>query len=286
MYDVIVTGADGFIGRAVVRRFSEDGNEVFAAGRRHGDIADPAFWRELPAARVMVHLAGRSFVPDSWTDKAGFMQANVIGTQNALDWCKRQGASMVFASAYLYGVPQKLPISEDDPVNPNNPYGLSKRLAEQVCEFAARHEGVSVTALRIFNVYGHRQRSEFLIPTLISQILTNTEVKVMDLEPRRDYIFIEDVVDAIVRATRTKAGYHCLNIGSGVSLTVGEIIEIMQRVCGTSLPVVSSCVTRRNEIPDVRADITRAKAVLGWAPQWDFQAGIGAILKELRVDGA
>jgi GDP-4-dehydro-6-deoxy-D-mannose reductase len=286
MYDVVVTGADGFMGRAVVQRFREAGTEVYAAGRRQGDIADGAFWRDLPPARVIAHLAGRSFVPDSWTDKAGFMQANVIGTQHALEWCKRHGANMVFASAYLYGVPQKLPIGEDDPVNPNNPYALSKRLAEQLCEFAALHEGVPVTVLRIFNVYGHGQRPEFLIPRLMSQMLSDSEVKVMDLEPRRDYIFIEDVVEAIVLAARRRAGYHCINIGSGTSLAVRDIIDIIQRVCKTDLPIVSSCETRLNEIPDVRADITRAKTVLGWKPGWDFESGIGAMLKELRVDRA
>lgn len=286
MNDVVVTGAGGFIGRAVVRRFREAGTEVLAVGRREGDIADPAFWQGLPPARALIHLAGRSFVPDSWTDKDGFLRANVIGTQHALDWCKRHGAAMVFASAYVYGVPQRLPIGESDPVNPNNPYAMSKRLAEQLCEFAALHEGVPVTALRIFNVYGHGQRPEFLIPTLMSQILSESEVKVMDLEPRRDYIFIEDVVEAIVLAARGRADYHCLNIGSGTSLAVRDIIEIMQRVCDTDLPVVSSCETRRNEIPDVRADITRAETVLGWKPGWDFESGIGAILKELRVDRA
>ena len=285
MCDVVVTGAGGFIGRAVMRRFKEAGIESLAVRRQEGDIADAALWQGLPAAKVLVHLAGRSFVPDSWTDRAGFLWANVIGTQHALDWCKRHGAGMVFASAYTYGVPQRLPVSESDPVNPNNPYAVSKRLAEQLCEFAAVYEGVPVTALRIFNVYGHEQRPEFLIPTLLSQILSGSEVRVMDLEPRRDYIFIEDVVDAIVLATRGQAGYHCLNIGSGTSLAVREIIEIMQRVCGKDLPVVSSCVERRNEIPDVRADITRAEAVLGWKPRWNFEAGIGAILKELRVDG-
>ncbi|MCQ1774923.1 NAD(P)-dependent oxidoreductase [Neorhizobium galegae] len=279
MTDAVVTGAGGFIGRNLIRALENQGTATLALDRTH-DVSDPAMWRALPPASVLFHLAGRSYVPDSWTNASSFLATNVVGTQNALEWCKRHGARMVFASAYVYGVPARLPIRESDPVNPNNPYAVSKRFAEQLCEFAAIHEDVPVTALRIFNVYGPGQRPEFLIPMLISQISSRSSVNVMDLTPRRDFVYIDDVVDAFIAALQAPDGYNCLNIGSGISLSVQDIIDVIQEVCGTSLPVSSSCAARRNEILDVRADIGCAEKMIAWRPKWDFSAGIKAMIAE------
>ncbi|MBX4961161.1 NAD-dependent epimerase/dehydratase family protein [Rhizobium binae] len=280
MVDAIVTGAGGFLGKRLAERLGRDGFDVLALDRTHGDISEEGMWQELPAARTLFHLAGRTFVPDSWTQAPSFMAANVLGTQHALNWCKRHKAKLVFASAYVYGVPEQLPIQESDPVRPNNPYALSKHLAEQLCEFAATHEQIPVVVLRLFNIYGAGQRPDFLIPTLLNRIRAKQDIEVMDLSPRRDYVFVDDVLSAFTKAMDVPDGYHCLNIGSGRSYSVQEIIDILQEAAGTALPVVSSCAVRRNEIPDVRADITRARAVLGWRPEWDLPAGIRELMKE------
>ncbi|MBX4952466.1 NAD(P)-dependent oxidoreductase [Rhizobium binae] len=280
MVDAIVTGAGGFLGKRLAKRLGRDGFDVLALDRTHGDISEEGMWQELPAARRLFHLAGRTFVPDSWTQAPSFMAANVLGTQHALNWCKRHKAKLVFASAYVYGVPERLPIQESDPVRPNNPYALSKHLAEQLCEFAATHERIPVVALRLFNIYGAGQRPDFLIPTLLNRIRAKQDIEVMDLSPRRDYVFVDDVLSAFTKAMDVPDGYHCINIGSGRSYSVQEIIDILQEAAGTALPVVSSCAVRRNEIPDVRADITRARAVLGWRPEWDLPAGIRELMKE------
>ncbi|WP_064693908.1 NAD-dependent epimerase/dehydratase family protein [Rhizobium aegyptiacum] len=280
MVDAIVTGAGGFLGKRLVERLEQAGVDVLALDRTHGDISQEGMWKDLPPARTLFHLAGRTFVPDSWTQGPSFTAANVLGTQQALNWCKRHKARLIFASAYVYGVPERLPIRETDPVRPNNPYALSKHLAEQLCAFAATHEEIPVVVLRLFNIYGIGQRPEFLIPTLLNQVRTKQEIQVMDLSPRRDYVFVDDVLNALTKAMGVSEGYHCINIGSGTSHSVQEIIEILQEAAGTDLPVVSSCAVRRNEIPDVRADITRARAVLGWRPEWDLPAGIRALMKE------
>lgn len=279
MHEVLVTGAGGFVGKALCRRLSNEGRRVRALTRTDGDVTDPAFWSRLPPARVMAHLASRSYVPESWNSPAEFIAQNVIGTQLALDWCRRHGARMVFASAYVYGIPQRLPIHETDAVNPNNPYALSKFLAEQCAAFASRFSGTNATVLRIFNVYGAGQRDEFLLPTLVKQ-LRGPEIRVMDLAPRRDYVYIDDVVDAVVRALDAPAGFHCINIGSGQSHSVAEVISALQAVAGTSLAVVSSAIYRPQEIPDVRADISRAQDVLGWKPVYDLAAGLFHTLEE------
>ena len=277
MNDVVVTGAAGFIGKALCRRLKADGVAVHPHGRCDGDISMPDTWRAMPPARVLVHLAGRSYVPDSWNDGPGFLQSNVVGTEYALDYCRRHGARMVYVSAYLYGVPGRLPIAESDPVRPNNPYALTKHLAEQLCRFYGDYRGVPVTVLRLFNVFGPGQRESFLVPTIIKQVRSGNAIRVMDLAPRRDYVFVEDVVDAICRSLQQKQAFQVLNIGSGQSYSVREIIEQIQQAAGTNLPVISLGQERPQEIPDVRADITLARRMLGWEPRWSFSRGIAAI---------
>ncbi len=278
MIDVIVTGASGFIGRALCQRLRADGFSLLALGRDDGDVAHAQTWDALPAAKVVIHAAGRSYVPDSWKDGAAFLRSNVLGTENALAYCRRHSSRMVYVSAYIYGIPETLPIAESHPVKPNNPYALSKHLAEQLCGFAGTYQQLPVTVLRLFNVFGPGQRDEFLIPAIVAQVKAGKDVRVLDLKPRRDYVYLADVVDAIMRAATLADGFRILNIGSGTSQSVQEVIDHIQAAAGTTLPVISSNQERPQEIPDVRADITQARRVLGWEPRWSFRQGAQQLL--------
>jgi len=276
----LVTGAAGFIGRALVRALSQAGHAVIALTRSDGDVTDPATWRPLPAVDHVFHLAARSYVPDSRRDPSGFHHTNVNGTVQAREYCRAHGAHLVFVSAYVYGVPQRLPIREDDPVAPNNPYAQSKVAAEQVCASHAATTDLPVTVVRPFNVFGPGQRREFLIPTILDQVRHGGTIRVKDLAPRRDYVFIDDLVAALIATIENPAGYRVFNIGLGVSYSVREIIDIVQTVAGTGLPVVSDEEARPDEIPEVRADVARARKVLGWTPRYMFAEGIERLLRD------
>jgi len=282
MIDVIVTGAQGFIGQSVVKRLRENGANILTLDRADGDIASEKTWKRLPEAHSVIHLAGRSFVPESWQMSGNFIETNVVGTQRALDYCKEYGARMIYANAYIYGIPKRLPIVENDPINPNNPYAISKYIGEQLCEFSNRYQNVSATVLRIFNVYGSGQKKNFLIPSLVSQVLNDKEVNVMDLEPRRDYIHVQDVADAFVKSMDAPDGYNCVNIGSGVSYSVHEVVEMIQFLAGTKLSVISESTERFQEIPNVIANVSRAKKILNWTPAITLEEGLGEMLKVLR----
>lgn len=285
MIDAIVTGASGFIGAALCQRLRAGNVSVHALGRGDGDVADPRIWEALPPAKTVIHLAGRSYVPESWKDSPAFLQSNVVGTENALSYCRRHGSRMVFISAYVYGIPKSLPIAEGHPVVPNNPYALSKHLAEQLCTFAGTYQQLPVTVLRLFNVFGPGQRAEFLIPAIVAQIKAGEDICVLDLKPRRDYVYLDDVLDAIIHATTLPDGCRILNIGSGVSLSVQDVVDQIQAIAETKLPVISSAQERLQEIPDVRADIALARQVLGWEPRWSFSQGVQKLLSvESRRD--
>jgi len=275
----LVTGAAGFLGRALARALAEAGHNVTALAHSDGDVADAATWARLPAAQHVFHLAARSYVPDSWHDPAGFLSTNVNGTVQALDYCRRTGAHLVFASTSLFGPPNRLPVREDDTAEPNTPYALSKLLAEQACAFYAAAMQVNATVVRPFNIYGPGQRPEFLIPAIVDQIRRGrVEIRVKSLAPRRDFVFLDDVVAALIRTMAEPAGYRVINIGSGVSHSAREVVDVIQAAAGTRLPVVSDEETRSGEMPDVYADISRAREILGWAPSLTFEQGIARLL--------
>jgi nucleoside-diphosphate-sugar epimerase len=271
---VLVTGASGFIGSHLVPRLREGGHEVIEANRKSGDVADESVWRSFPAADVVVHLAGRSFVPDSWADPGAFLRTNLLGTVAALGYCRTRGARLVFPSSYMYGSPDRLPIPETAPLVAQNPYALSKKLAEDACAFFANSFGVSVTILRPFNVYGPSQSDDFLIPTIVKQAISCREIRVKDIAPRRDYVYVHDVVEAIVKSLVGPRSFGVFNIGSGVSHSVAEVVRTIQEVWGTSLPVHSDEVRRTDEVMDTVADVANAERALGWKPRFTLRQGL------------
>jgi nucleoside-diphosphate-sugar epimerase len=270
----LVSGARGFIGRHLVAELSRPGCSIVAIGSADGDIAEASTWQRLPPVETVVHLAARSFVPDSWNDPSDFMRVNVLGTCAALDYCRRQGARLVFVSSYLYGKPDHLPISERAPLIATNPYALSKKLAEEACQFHAEHCGVDVTVLRPFNIYGVGQPEHFLVPTILGQLQRGGEIRVKDLDPRRDYVYVRDVVAAIELAAKAWRGYRVFNIGTGTSHSVAELIDTIQQLWGVQVPVVSSEERRKSEIMDTIADIQAARTELGWEPRYALRDGL------------
>jgi nucleoside-diphosphate-sugar epimerase len=277
---VLVTGATGFIGTPLARAL-EKNHQVKRLSRGSGDIADPETLLHLESVDHVFHLAGRTFVPTSWEDPVGFLGTNVIGTSNVLALCRRVSAPLTFVSAYVYGKPEKLPVTEDATPRPNNPYALSKHLAEQLCQFGAQHDGLEVTVIRPFNIYGPGQAEHFLIPTIVRQMREGGPIKVMDVAPRRDYLHVDDLVDLLI-ATLSKRDktYRVINAGSGESRSVREIVDIVQSVAGTTLPVVDEGQARYEEIDDVRADITLARQALGWSPRIPLRTGIERLLRD------
>ncbi len=279
---VLVTGGSGFLGRHVVARLSMEGFVVDAPGREVLDIAENRFPEE--AAEVVVHLAARTFVPDSWTDPAGFYRVNTQGTVNVLDYCRRTGAELVNVSGYCYGRPSRLPIAETEPLQPNNPYAFSKASAEEAGRFYSRTLGVAVTTLRPFNLYGPGQPANFLIPSIVAQALdpATPAIVLQDTTPRRDYVHVEDVAAAICLFARRRGGREVYNVGSGRSYSVAEVAGLVLDAAGIDKSVTDLGKVRPNEIPDTVADISAIRDDVGWTPKVEFADGLARLVASLR----
>lgn len=285
MSKILVTGASGFIGRALTSRLKTLGVAVASLDSVVGDIANRETLAKFAQQNIahVFHLAGKTFVPNSWDDPQAFCQTNVLGTVNVLEFCRKNRIPTTYISAYVYGHPDSLPIGESSAIRPSNPYALTKRLAEEACEFYASAYDLPVTTIRPFNVYGIGQAEFFLIPEIISQALNGGEkIVVKDLAPKRDYVYLEDLVTALLATLDKPNGYRVYNIGSGISLSVQEVIDVIQDIMGTKKEVVSDNVPRINELLDVVADISKAERELGWRPETSFHAGIEDIIRSER----
>jgi GDP-4-dehydro-6-deoxy-D-mannose reductase len=278
MAKILVTGANGFIGSHLIPVLMADGAEVFSVDIKEGDISNKSTWDNYPKAEIVIHLAGKSFVPDSWNDPSAFFKCNLLGTIESLNYCRKYNASLIFLSSYMYGNPTKQPIAEKTPLEANNPYALSKKLSEEACKFYSEHLGINVTVLRVFNVYGPGQPGNFLIPLIINQIKEGKFIRVKDLEPKRDFVFVGDLVRAICLSAKLAKGYNVINIGSGKSYSVDEIISLIQELMGTALPVYSSNERRKDEIFDTISDISLARMIINWTPNWSIKEGLSACL--------
>jgi nucleoside-diphosphate-sugar epimerase len=272
---VLVTGASGFLGGHVARRVRAAGVDVVAPSRSDGfDLLRD----ELPLDGVdhLFHIAGRTGVVAAWEEPGDFFALNAGGTVRVLEQCRRARVPVTYVSAYLYGQPRELPIAEDHPVVPDNPYAFSKHAAEEACRFYARYLDVPVTIVRPFNIYGPGQPASFLVPTVVAQVLDEAcqTIEVMDLAPRRDYVFVADVVDALFASLAAPAG-SLFNVGSGESHSVGELVDLACRVAGVSKTRRAIApAARRGEIDDVVADISAIRRAIGWAPRVSLEQGL------------
>ena len=278
---VLVTGADGFIGAHLVRALRAAGHVVVTHTRRQGDIRNCLL--NFEGVGHVFHLAARTFVPESWSAPLGFYEVNLLGTVNVLEYCRASGASLTMVSSYVYGVPSRLPISEDEPLCAFNPYSHTKILAEETGLYYQRQFGVPLTIIRPFNIYGPGQNRRFLIPTILNQAVDPRQATIIvaDLRPRRDYIFIADLIDLLVRTAFRREG-GIFNAGSGSSWGVGEVIAMVNGLLPVPKPVHVNGPMRPDEVIDVIADISRARHEFGWAPQVTLLDGLLNTLAWIR----
>lgn len=277
MKKILVTGGNGFIGKHITKHLIDHGYDVLAPSSGELDITDRTCWDKWEEQNIvhLVHLAGKTFVPDSWDNPEQFFQTNGMGTLNAVSFCRKQKIGMTHISAYIYGQPEFNPIPETALARPNNPYAGSKYIAEEICGLFGKCFDMDITVLRLFNIYGPGQGGHFLIPFIVKQALGETDtITVQDLEPKRDYVYIDDVCMAIELSVQKTKGYNLFNIGSGDSYSVREIIEKVQEAAGTCKAICSANNVRKNELNDVVADVGLIGRIWGWKPQITLEDGL------------
>ena len=287
---VLVTGATGFVGRAVVRQLTMAGHSVVGFARksmpcscelRTGDILDLAGLEQVvKGADAVCHLAALTLVRESFEEPVRYFRVNVSGTLNLLDAMNAEAQRcgrplrLVFASTgAVYGAPERQPITEAQEPAPGNPYGASKLAAETVIGYQVALGAISAVTLRTFNVagavdgHGDPDTSRIIPKTLLVAAGQADRLNVNgDGSAIREYTHVCDLARAYAAAldVADPAGHRIYNVGSGVGVSIREVIEITDRITGRPVPVRWGPPVR--EPRELRADSSRINAELGWRP--------------------
>lgn len=274
--NILVIGAGGFIGKHLVEGLQRTEVKVLEHTRKDGDITKEHVLERYRCVDCVYHLAAKTFVPDRWEEPGEFLDNNIKGLINVLEFCRKNAVPLIFLSSYLYGQPMYLPIDEKHTCSAVSPYHLSKKLGEDICKFYSRYYHVDIVVIRPFNVYGPGQREDYLLSKIYRQLMDDTRdtVEVFDLQPKRDFIYISDLVKMLIMLKDKVKGYEVYNIGSGCSYSVAEVIEIMQREFHTNKKLVEIGVRRQNEVMDCVADVTKFNTLVGKIETLSLAEGI------------
>lgn len=286
-----VTGSSGFIGSHLVHALKKLNIKILEISRsvNSTDITNWEQVENLQPQDLVYHLAGITNIREAFANPRHVYLTNYIGTLNILEWCRIHDIKkMVFVSTFVYGIPEYLPIDEKHPVNPNNPYSQSKLLSEKLCEGYCRDYGLNVVILRLFNIYGPGQKGDFLIPRILCQ-LAGGEVVLGNPVPKRDFLYLDDVVEALLATSRSSiSGFNVINIGSGRSYSVEEIANMLVGIyfeqTGKNVLIKYMKDKRRGEIADTAANIEKAKNILKWRPEVDINTGLRLTLRAYLDD--
>jgi UDP-glucuronate 4-epimerase len=311
---VLVTGAAGFIGSTLVDRLLAEGREVVgldsfdpfypeAVKRRNlagalgsprfrlesGDIRDPEAVGRVLGARVdvVVHLAALAGVRPSLERPAVYADVNVHGTAVVAEAAVRAGTTrFVFASSSsVYGERTTGPFLETDPVErPISPYAATKRSGELMLHTFHHAHGLAVTCARIFTVYGPRQRPDLAIHKFAARMLRGEPVPVYgDGTSLRDFTYVDDLVDGLVRAVDRDLGFEILNFGGGQTVSVLEMVHQLERALEVDA-AIDWQAPQMGDVPRTWADVSAARKALDWTPSVRFEEGVQRFVEWLREE--
>jgi UDP-glucose 4-epimerase len=298
----LVTGGAGFIGSALSNRLAADGHEVrvidnLMAGDpdrldsrvlfTRGDVADiPKLWTLLQDVNCVYHLAARVSVPESIQYPRDYNHVNVGGTVSVMEAIRDAGVQRVVlaSSGAVYGPQDSQPLHEGMIPNPDSPYAVSKLAAETYVRTIGALWGIETVSLRIFNAYGPGQQLPAshapVVPRYLKSALAGASIVIFgDGSQTRDFVYVDDVIDALVAAA-TAPDINCqmINVGGGEETTIHDLVKIIGRVTGKRLEPITNH-RQPGGVEHMRADLTRAGALLNYTPRVRLEEGLRLMME-------
>jgi dTDP-glucose 4,6-dehydratase len=311
---VLVTGAGGFIGSHLTEELARRGASVRAMvhynSRGHwgflerlspelkkrveifaGDITDPFCVAEAVEGRgVVFHLAALIAIPYSYRAPSSYVQANVVGTLNVLEACRRHRVKKLVhtSTSETYGTALYAPIDEKHPLQGQSPYSASKIGADQLAESFYRSFNLPVAIARPFNTFGPRQSARAVIPTMICQLLAEpARLSLGSVSPVRDFNYVADTVEGFLAvAASPKSVGEVINLGSGRGVTIGATANILMRLTGRRAVIraeKSRMRPARSEVFKLICDNRKARKLLGWKPRFTLEQGLALSIEYVRA---
>lgn len=307
---VLVTGADGFIGSHLVERLLDEGAQVKAFVYYNsfnswgwldglskdklasieifaGDIRDPNGVRtSMKHIDVVFHLAALIAIPFSYHSPDSYIDTNVKGTLNIIQAAKDLGIKrvLVTSTSEVYGTAQYIPIDEKHPRQPQSPYSASKIGADCIADSFYRSFDLPLTIVRPFNTFGPRQSARAVIPTIITQLLNNIEeVKLGDLTPTRDLLYVKDTVDGFIAIAKCDdlIGHDC-NIATQTEISVADLANELVQQINPNAKIISDTERLRPEKSEVfrlYGSNEKIKKYTNWQPQYTLATGLSETIE-------
>ena len=301
--NVLVTGADGFIGSHLVELLASESINVRALSQYNsfndwgwledieclnvievvsGDIRDPFFCKEImQGIDCVFHLAALIAIPYSYTAPQSYVETNVTGTLNICQAAKELGGIRVIhtSTSEVYGTAQYIPIDEKHPLQPQSPYSASKIGADAMATSYFNAFELPVTIARPFNTYGPRQSARAVIPTIISQIANGTkEIKLGDVSPTRDFNYVTDTCRGFIElANCLDAIGKTVNIGSNYEISVGDTLNLIKDLMKSDVEFITEEQRLRPENSEVFrlwCDNSLINQLTGFKPEFTIERGL------------
>lgn len=307
---VLVTGGGGFIGSHLVERLVQLGAQTRALVRYNsagswgwldhsdtrddvevilGDVRDQdSLERAVRGSDVVFHLAALIAIPYSYHAPMSYVRTNVEGTLNVLQSAMRNDVGLVVhtSTSEVYGTAKTIPITENHPLQGQSPYSASKIGADKMVESFFLSFALPVVTLRPFNTYGPRQSARAVIPTIVSQALAESEIRLGNVEPTRDLNYVADTVGGFIKAAECpRAVGQVINLGTSSEISVGDLATTILRMLGTDKPIVTENERLRpagSEVDRLCADAGKARELLGWEPTHTLEEGLTRTIEWIR----
>lgn len=281
---ILVTGHNGFVGKNLVKELERRDAQVVTLQDENKKRIDIRNWqkiKDIDNLDMIYHLAALTYVPFSFENPRKTYEVNVSGTLNMLELGRLNNIEkFIFMSSYVYGKPHYLPINEKHPINPLNPYAKSKVMGENLCKSYNKDFNLNCIIFRPFNIYGNNQNSNFLIPSIIKQLKVG-KIKLKDPEPKRDFLHLIDLIDALIKAGKYNEKFNVFNLGYGKSYSVKQIVDKIIDIYGKDIDVKYTGEKRKNEIMNTVADTKKINKKLGWTPHVTLDKGLNTILNKI-----
>jgi len=315
--NLLVTGGAGFIGSHLVDRLLSTNVDQITVVDDFNDFYQPEIKREnirkhhkdprykLVEADIrdnsalqtvfnqnrfdcIVHLAARAGVRPSLKEPQIYSETNINGTLNLLELARHHGIrQFVFgSSSSVYGINAKVPFSEDDPIRqPISPYAATKAAGELLCHTYAHLYGLRCICLRFFTVYGPRQRPDLAIHKFAKLISQHKPIPVFgDGATRRDYTYVDDIIDGVMAAIAyDRSDYEVFNLGESRTVELNELIALLEKELGIKA-ILDRQPAQPGDMPQTFADISKARALLGYNPQTQIEDGLHRFVKWFRTN--
>ena len=284
MNTIVITGHNGFLGSNLlsnlisnkckilgISKTIKKSNSIKQIKRNILDIKDS----DIPKNSCIIHLAAITDVAYCEKYPEECYKVNVMATQKILEIARKKNCSLIYPStSHVYGIPKKLPIKETHPTNATSVYSESKIKAEQLCKKFSKSYDLDISILRLFSTYGPKNSEYKVESIIIKQLLTGNLIKIGNLSPKRDFIYIDDVINAFQIVSENLKGFNIYNVGSEKSYSIKEICNILKKLNGKKIRIITDKTKlRKNDVKNVVSNCSRIKK-LGWKSNVSINEGL------------